>query len=106
MEIYCLRNERNDKVACGLCSMFREEKHDFSLSGGAKAEAVIESSDAKTYYETFEKAAAAVSQNDTLKLCFDADCTVIATTAMKNLRQTWPTLTALLINITPTLIKP
>lgn len=74
MEIYCLRNERNDKVACGLCSMFREEKHDFSLSGGAKAEAVIESSDAKTYYETFEKAAAAVSQNDTLKLCFDADC--------------------------------
>lgn len=74
MEIYCLRNERNDKVACGLCSMFREEKHDFSLSGGAKAEAVIESSDAKTYYETLEKAAAAVSQNDTLKLCFDADC--------------------------------
>ena len=62
------------KVACGLCSMFSEEKHDFSLSGGAKAEAVIESSDAKTYYETLEKAAAAVSQNDTLKLCFDADC--------------------------------
>lgn len=46
----------------------------FTAEGGAKAEAVIESSDAKTYYETFEKAAAAVSQNDTLKLCFDADC--------------------------------
>ena len=24
------------KVACGLCSMFSEEKHDFSLSGGAR----------------------------------------------------------------------
>lgn len=42
---------------------------------GYKAEAVIEKADSsKTYYDTFEKAAAAIASGDTLKLCFDIVC--------------------------------
>lgn len=41
---------------------------------GEKAEAVIEKSDSRTYFDTFEKAAEATAEGDTIRLCANVEC--------------------------------